>query len=469
MAQRRLCRLPRGIRLRTTVAATVVVALALLSASVALVLLQRQQLIDGRTEVAKQQIDTIAEEIDDRGLDAVNANALKLAVGDAALLQILGPDGAVLLSTDDDYSTQPITARTPPPDETTEQTVPSLPDDAEPFVVVARGVRTDDGVVRVVAAQSLDSVREATGVLVALLSVGAPLVLLILAGTTYAVVGRALAPVEAIRRRVAEVTTADQDTRVPVPDSADEIARLAETMNAMLARLQAAAVAQHQFVADASHELRTPLATIRTTTELATLHPEAMDLERASTSILTETHRLERLVSDLLLLARSDERGLIMHLEDVDLDDIVTGEIARFRAKKTLTVVVDVVSVRVRGDAQHLLRAVRNLMDNAAKFASTRVEVRLGVSDGTAQLTIADDGPGIEVSERERVFERFVRLDESRERGTGGTGLGLAITRQIALAHAGDVRAIAPEFGTGARVQLSLPLPQAASRAVSPQ
>jgi len=446
--------------LRTTVAATVVVAIALLGASAALVVLQRQQLIDGLTEVAIQQADIIAEEIEESGVDDVSVTALEAAVGDAALLQILDGNGNVILSTDD-YDEYPVTDQTPAVGEMLEYTVDSLPDDAEPFVIVVSSVETaEDEVVRVVTAQSLESVQDATSVLVTLLGIGVPLVIAVVAANSYAVVGRALAPVEAIRRRVAGVSTANQDARVPVPDSRDEIARLAETMNSMLARLQAAAMAQHRFVADASHELRTPLATIRTTTELAALHPEAMEPEHAADLVLTETRRLERLVSDLLLLARSDERGLIMHFEDVDLDDIVTDEIARLRADGIVKVAVDVVSVKVHGDAQHLFRAVRNLMNNAARFASTTVTVRLSSADGVALLDISDDGPGIPEDEWERVFERFVRLDDSRERGTGGTGLGLAITREIALAHGGNVHVVTPEHGTGARLRLTLPLPR---------
>ncbi len=449
---------PRGIRWRTTVSATIVVALALLAASVALVVLQRQQLINGLTDVAKQQADIIASAIKEGGVDEVNIAALNASVGDAALLQILDAGGTVLMTTDKDHAGHPITTRTPAAGDSVEYTVDSLPDDSQPFVIVVSAVQTPDGVVRVVTAESLESVQDATKVLVTLLSIGAPLVLAVVAATTHAVVGRALAPVEAIRRRVAAVSAADQDARVPVPDSGDEIARLASTMNSMLSRLQASAAAQHRFVADASHELRTPLATIRTTTELSALHPEAMDRERASGLVLAETHRLERLVSDLLLLARSDEHGLIMHVGDVDLDDIVTGEISRLRAAGAVKVKVDVVSVRVRGDAQHLLRAVRNLMDNASRFATTTVEVRLTTSDGMAILDVSDDGHGIPEAARERVFERFVRLDDSRERGTGGTGLGLAITRDIALAHGGDAQAFTSTSG-GARLRLTLPLP----------
>ncbi len=460
MTQRRLRWLPRGIRLRTTVAATIVVAVALLGASTALVVLQRQQLIDGLTEVAKKQADIIAGEIVEGGVEEVDVDTFNATVGDAALLQILDPDGTVLLATDDDYATQPFTSTTPVAGESLEYTVDSLPDAAEPFVIVVSSLETTNGLVRVVTAQSLQSVQDATRVLVTLLGVGVPMVIAVVAATAYAFVGRALAPVEAIRRRVDGVSTADQGARVPVPDSGDEIARLAETMNSMLARLQAAATAQHRFVADASHELRTPLTTIRTTTELAARHPEALEPQRATDVVLTETRRLERLVSDLLLLARSDEHGLIMHPEDVDLDDIVTGEIARLRADGVVKVVVGVVSVRVNGDGQHLLRAVRNLMDNAARFADTTVEVRLHTADGMALLDISDDGPGIPEAEWERVFERFVRLDDSRERRTGGTGLGLAITRQIALAHGGGVHVMPSEHGKGTRLRLTLPLPQ---------
>lgn len=450
---------PRGIRLRTTAAATLVVAIALVGASTALVLLQRQQLIDGLAEVATQQADTVAQAIEDNGVGGVDVAALEAAVGDAALLQIIDSNGSVILATDDDYETRPVTDQTPAVGETLEFTVDSLPDDAEPFIVVVSSVETPDGRVRVVTAQSLESVQEATSVLVTLLGIGVPLVIAVVAATSYAVVGRALAPVEAIRRRVAGVSSVDQEARVPVPDGQDEIARLAETMNSMLARLQAAAATQHRFVADASHELRTPLATIRTTSELATLHPEAMDRDRATDIVLTETRRLERLVSDLLLLARSDEHGLVMHVEDVDLDDIVTGEISRLRSEGAVKVAVDVVSVKVRGDAQHLLRAVRNLMDNAGRYATSTITVKLATGDGMALLDVADDGPGIPESERERVFERFVRLDDSRERSTGGTGLGLAITRQIALAHGGSVHVMPAHHTLGARLRLSLPLP----------
>lgn len=449
---------PRGIRLRTTVSATVVVATVLLGASLALLLLQRQQLTDALTQEARGAGDLIAAQITRGGVDAIDVTALGTSAGEPALLQVLDARDTVLVSSDDDYDEDPITDLIPEPGETEVGTVAELPDDEEPFVVVVTGVQTPDGLVRVITAKPLESVQRSTAVLLTLLSIGFPLVLLLVAATSYRLVGRSLAPVEGMRRRVAAVSVADQDARVPVPDTGDEIERLAHTMNSMLDRLQAAATTQHRFVADASHELRSPLSTIRATTELARSHPDAMDADTAARTVLTEIDRLERLVSDLLLLARSDEHGLVMRMTDVDLDDIVAGEGIRLRQAGVSEVVLQVRSVRVTGDPQHLVRAIHNLSDNAARYARSRVDVLLDVTKGQAQLDVIDDGPGIPDSERGRVFERFVRLDDSRERGTGGTGLGLAITRQIAREHGGEVEVLPSAPHRGAHVRLTIPL-----------
>ncbi len=456
---------PQGIRVRTTVSATMVVAVALLVASAALVFLQGQQLTNGLAAVARQQSALIADQVEQGGVDAVDVTALSATAGEPAVVQVIDAQGRVLVSSGEDYEREPITGQRPTPGTSEQTAVAGLPgehdkDDEheEPYVVVASGVQSSEGPVVIVAAQSLESVERSTGVLVTLLALGVPLVLLVVGATSYRLVGRALAPVEAIRSRVAQVSVADQEARVPVPDSGDEIARLAETMNSMLRRLHASAAAQHAFVADASHELRSPLATIRATTELVRSHPEAMDLGTAATRVLTETARLERLIADLLLLARADEDGLVMRLEDVDLDDIVMAEKSRLSQTGLDEVEVRVRAVRVTGDAQHLVRAVRNVTDNAARYAVSRVEIRLDVVDGGAQLDVIDDGPGIADTERERVFDRFVRLDSSRERGTGGTGIGLAITRQIARAHGGDVQVLPGKEGSGAHLRLRLPL-----------
>lgn len=447
-----------SVRVRTAVAATVVVAVALALAATALVVLQRQQLQQGLATVAQQQAEEVVARIGADGIDAVDVSALSASAGERALVQVVDPSGDVVAASVTVDGEAPVSSATPGAGVSVVQTLNVLPvGEDEPYVVVVTGVRTDQGVGRVITAQSLETVQRSTTIIVSLIAIGYPLVLIVVAITCYWLAGRALAPVEAIRRRVGEVSAVDLSARVPVPDSGDEIARLAVTMNSMLARLQASADSQRRFVADASHELRSPLATIRATAEVAGAHPEALDWRAAAGSVLAETDRLERLVADLLLLARADEDGLAMRVEDVDLDDVVTNEAARLRRLAALDVVVDVRSVRVRGDLQHLARAVRNLTDNAARYATTTVALQLRAVEGLARIEVVDDGPGIPQAEHQRVFERFVRLDASRDRGSGGTGLGLAIARQIARAHGGDL-VVAPAQPPGARLVLTVPV-----------
>jgi signal transduction histidine kinase len=238
------------------------------------------------------------------------------------------------------------------------------------------------------------------------------------------------------------------------------VAELAVTLNEMLDRLAAATEAQRRFVADASHELRSPLASIRAAHEVASVHPEAVDWAVVNADVLAELTRLERLVDDLLFLARTDERGLQPQHEDVDLDDLVAEEAGRLRRTTGLHVVTRVVPARVVGDRLQLARVLRNLADNAARHAVARVELRLELraepSAATAVVDVVDDGPGIPLAERGRVFDRFVRLDTSRQRGAGGAGLGLAIARAIARAHGGDVMVL--DTPSGAHLRLRVPL-----------
>jgi signal transduction histidine kinase len=259
-----------------------------------------------------------------------------------------------------------------------------------------------------------------------------------------------------MRRRVAGITATDRGARVPVPPSRDEVALLATTMNAMLDRLADAADAQRRFVADASHELRSPLATIRAAHEIAAVHPEASDWATVNADVLAEVQRLERLVDDLLFLARFDEHGPRWHPEDVDLDDLVTTEAGRLRRTTGLAVVVHQTPVRMVGEPDQLARVLRNLTDNAARHAAARIELRVDRLGSDAVIDVIDDGPGIPVAERERIFERFVRLDASRQRGAGGAGLGLAIAREIVRTHGGELSAVPRADGAHLRVRLPL-------------
>jgi signal transduction histidine kinase len=245
--------------------------------------------------------------------------------------------------------------------------------------------------------------------------------------------------------------------RVPVPARRDEISTLAVTMNEMLSRIEAGHTAQLRFVADASHELRSPLATIISALEVGVAHRELLDEQLASQTLLPEAHRMQALVDDLFLLARADEHGLALRHDDVDLDDLTAAEVEHLQRHTELDVRADLAPTRLVGDPNALARVVRNLLDNAARHAAWRVEVTVRPEHGKAVATIADDGPGIPAADRDRVFDRFVRLDTDRSRRGGGTGLGLAIVAEIVAAHRGSVR-ITDRAGGGAAVVVQLPL-----------
>ena len=308
----------------------------------------------------------------------------------------------------------------------------------------------------VVVGEGSPLVLSTVGTVVTALAVAAPVVIAVSAAATYLLVRRSMRSVDDIRSRVAEITTSDLTGRVPVPDSRDEIAALAVTMNEMLARVEAGHAAQQRFVGDASHELRSPLATIISALEVAQAHPDLLNTELAQHTLMPEAQRMRSLIDDLLLLARADERGWNIRRDDVDLDDLAHGETERLRRESTLEVTASIEPVRVSGDPAALARVLRNLLDNAARHAASVVEVDLRRSEGHAVLTIGDDGPGIPAGDRLRVFDRFVRLDEGRSRGAGGTGLGLAIVSEIVAVHHGRVRIEdRPGGGTRAVVQLS--------------
>lgn len=335
-----------------------------------------------------------------------------------------------------------------------------MPEHDSPFGEIRFSAQTvlgpDDAAYTVVVGEGSPLVLSTVGTVVTALAVAAPVVIAVSAAATYLLVRRSMRSVDDIRSRVAAITTSDLTGRVPVPDSRDEIAALAVTMNEMLARVEAGHAAQQRFVGDASHELRSPLATIISALEVAQAHPDLLNTDLAEHTLMPEAQRMRSLIDDLLLLARADERGWNIRHDDVDLDDLAAGETERLRRESTLEVTATLQPARVSGDPGALARVLRNLLDNAARHASSVVEVDLRRSGADVVLTIGDDGPGIPVPDRHRVFDRFVRLDEGRSRGAGGTGLGLAIVSEIVAAHLGRVRIEdRPGGGTRAVVQLS--------------
>ena len=328
-----------------------------------------------------------------------------------------------------------------------------LPDEDDTFLVVRE---SDDGR-EVIVGHSVADADEAVGTVAQLLLVTVPIIDLLVYGLMFVVVGRALRPVERMRREVDEVTGTSLDRRIADPGTDDEIGRLATTMNRMLARLDESQKAQRRFISDASHELKSPLASLRQYAEVARDYPDRISENDLAEAVLDEGGRLERLVRNLLLLARVDEQSLGRANAAVDLDDLLLAEGTRLRGTNELSVDTSAVAaVRVPGDAGLLGQVVRNLADNAARHATSTVRLTLSQGDG-AVIVVEDDGDGIAEAERERVFERFVRLDEARGRDAGGTGLGLAIVRELVVAHGGSVVVGSSPLG-GARFTVRLPL-----------
>ncbi len=276
--------------------------------------------------------------------------------------------------------------------------------------------------------------------------VGLPVLLAVVAGVTWLVTRRALRPVEGIRQEmVAIMRSEDLSRRVPQPASRDEVGRLARTTNETLAALEASVDRQRRFVADASHELRSPIASLRTQLEVGEAHPELLDVPGA----VKDTVRLQDLAADLLLLARLDagERPLT---GSVELDRLVGDELER-RADDPVPVrseTIGLPAITVSGSRGQLARVLGNLLDNAQRHARGAVRVSLRRDGAEAVVEVADDGTGVPEADRERVFQRFVRLDDARSRDDGGAGLGLAIARDVAVRHGGSLDlSRAPEGG----------------------
>lgn len=429
----------RSVRGRTTLGATAVVAVALLVGAFSFYGVLSASIHDSTERAAEQRLSELAERAGGpggKGIDALEDE----------ILQILGPDGSVRAASEearDKLGSTPLPADDDPQTTTV---------DGDTVLVVSEDI---DGDQTLVLAVSMDDDAETLATVATLLGIAVPLLLLLVAVTTWLVVGRALRPVERIREEVDGITAERLHQRVPVPETADEIAALATTMNGMLDRLDAAATAQRRFVSDASHELRSPLATIRQHAELAHAHPEVTSIGELAEVVSEEGLRLQGIVESLLLLARLDE-GAGTHDEPVDLDDIALAEVRRLRTAGIDVDGTGISAARVSGDPRLLGQLLRNLADNAVRHSRGRVAIGVVPSDGYVFVTIEDDGAGVPAEERERIFERFVRLDDARSRDAGGSGLGLAIARGIASSSRGSLTVDDSRWG-GARFVLTLP------------
>ncbi|GAA1876748.1 ATP-binding protein [Williamsia serinedens] len=446
------------VRVRLTVVATALLAVGLAIAAGVMLLVLHQSLLSTADGVTRARASEIADALRTTPVASLDAGVLAPTTS-IDLIQVVDADGRVLVATPGDRDV-PLAAPGAAGSTRTLDDARIAGDDDTKYRATARAVSTPGGVVTVIVAAAEGPIDRVLLIVAAIVAAVFPLILVMIAVATYVLSGRTLAPVERIRARVAAITGSGLDQRVPVPTTRDEIADLAETMNAMLDRLDAAHRRHVQFVGDASHELRSPLVTLLGLLDLAASRGDGVDQATVAQVLLPEARRLHDLIDDLLLLARSDESATPLPMSDVDLDDVVDADVRRLRDDTPVTVTAEVHAIRVRGDREALTRALRNLTDNAVRHARTSVRITMSqnYADGVATIDVDDDGPGIPAHDRGRVIERFTRLDEARSRGdAGGSGLGLAIVTEIARAHGGSLTIDDSPLG-GTRARLTIPV-----------
>jgi heavy metal sensor kinase len=326
--------------------------------------------------------------------------------------------------------------------------------------LIATPVRARGRDVVVVVGSALDDRDDALANLRRRLLIGGPAALLLAALAGYGVAAAALRPVEAMRRRASLVSAEGSGQSLPVPPARDEIHRLGDTLNAMIARLEAAFARERTFVADASHELRTPLAILKTELELALRRGRSEEeLRAALESAAEETDRLAQLAEDLLVIARSDQGRLPVRLAGVGVRELLERVAGGFEVRATARerrIEIDLrEDLEVRADPLRLEQALRNMVDNALRHGTGTITLAASERDGRVELHVRDEGPGFAEEFADHAFERFTRGDAAR--GRGGTGLGLAIVAAIAHAHGGSAQAANGPQG-GADVWIDLPL-----------
>jgi signal transduction histidine kinase len=447
-----------SVRGRSTAAAIVVVAVALAIGAAVLLLLLQRALISGVSDQAGARAFDVATQVKDEGQSGLKHELVE-NTRPTQLIQVVDEKNRVVASSSPRDNELPLSPVRPAAGTSIRSQVGEMPllDDDHPYLIVARGADNEEHHYTVLVAASLEAQRDTVTTVTSYLLIGFPLLLVLVGAAMWVLVGRALRPVEQIRSRVHGIGVEQLAERVPVPTTDDEIARLAVTMNQMLDRLQSGQETQRRFVADASHELRSPIASLVAALEVIGIDDgdgSSVELHRVMGA---ETERMRRLVEDLLLLAKADDSGLRLQRTDVDLDDLLEAELRRLRAAGGPSIEAVVPAVRVSGDAAKLSQVIRNLADNAVRAARSQVRFTLAEDAGVATVQVEDDGDGIPESERSRVFERFVRLDASRARGSGGSGLGLAIVREVVRGHGGTVEATESPLG-GARFVVRLPV-----------
>ncbi len=441
----RFRRLLRNVRVRVTLAATGAALAVGIIGSILFVFSLRTGMGNELRSSAEQQVQTVQAQLR-QGETPEQA----VATGKNDIVIQIVDDAGTIIASDHPRVLTPLLTQAGTADGVS---VKRLEDR---YVVVARPSLKGNALI--VVGRSSEQLGHATQTATVLLTIAVPIALALLALAVWLSVGRALGPVELMRREAAKITSAHLNRRLAVSEGDDEIPRLALTLNGMLDRIDAASLLQRQFVSDASHELRSPLATMRQLAEVARDYPEGEAHVLLARDVLAEERRMEELVESLLLLSRIEDSHRSASRMAVDLDDVVLGEARRTRREGGPRIDVSGVSAgQVIAEPVLVRQVVTNLLSNAVRHARSEVRVSLQEYDDRVVLSVEDDGHGIPEDERDRVFERFVRLDESRARDAGGSGLGLAIVRKVVDDLRGTVEIAASATG-GARFVVTLPV-----------
>jgi signal transduction histidine kinase len=441
----------RTLRARTTALVVLATGLTLAAGGWALVLTLQARITATNDRVDRAQLRELVVSAQGGDLRATITD-----VGDEGVAQVVDARGRVLARSSNIPDAGRIGAEAPGAQPSVTTVTAPDDDETERYRLWAVSAPTPDGPVTAYVGTSEESVHEASRTLTRALLVGVPLVTALLGLATWLILGRALRRIDAIRSEVDSITESELHRRVPTTPVDDEVGRLATTMNGMLERLETSSARQRDFVADASHDLQGPLAAQRAQLEVALASSDDVDVPALARDLLAGTSDMERLVRDLLFLATDDGGAPPPALVPLDLDDILLEEAARLRPATGVHLEVAGVSAApVRGDAGELRRLVRNLLENATRYARSTVRVTAAVDGDRVRVEVADDGPGVPADDAERIFERFHRGDAARPRDDGGSGLGLAIARTVARRHGGDLTL--DPAGAGARFVLLLP------------
>jgi signal transduction histidine kinase len=453
----------RSLRARIALFATLTVSAALIAASLGLVFAVERTLVGRHQKAAIEELDRVAAAVG-KGEDpdrpvAERANVLVQIFDENGDLVGTVPETGIVLRGTSSVGQRIATVSRVGPGSV--RMITRRPSDGaiavrqlerEELILAERSVTSPEGERTIVAVSPFSGVARSIETIINTLWLGIPILILFVGFVSWHFTGRMLRPVGAIARRAEEISDSNLAERLPQTGTGDEIDRLATTLNSMLARLEDAARRHREFVSDASHELWSPISIIRTQLEVALANPEQADWEVVARDALTEGERLERLVEDLLFLARAEERD--PPRRPVQLEELVKNEILRLRDPR---ISLDVKPVAVQGDPHQLAKVIANLLANARRHAKRRIEVTLKRDRGRARLSVDDDGPGVPPFERERIFDRFTRLDEARTQEAGGLGIGLALVSRIVGAHGGAVGCSGSDLG-GARFEVTFPL-----------